>query len=357
MELSIKQSTLKNALQKIKVSLGAPTFVKLKAGKKLILASQLAGFSTVIIAKDCKIKEEGVVTLDFESLLSSLTATGDINLKADDLNFYYSYGRCKGNIALLDEIKFEHKKLEDAITLDNDAMQISDYLSLVTLKDIKFKLDDAPVSVVLSKNHLGLYAATSLESVIFEKEIKNKSKLETSISPKILKKIFDLVKPAKFNLALTEATAYVSCEDKDYEISFSAPLPESYVTSIDSIKMVMKEEIDSCKDYIYVESGDLKTYFSKLKAIADLPSSIDMEINKGELHLNYSATKGRITESIKAYKDKYKTTKKSFQLDYELMINNLQKLSGVLKLYFCERTLWIETVNKDEKFLVMVALV
>lgn len=359
MEFSIAPNILQSAVSKIKAALTNPSFIKIKASKSLILASMSDGFSIVVKIKNFKSVKEGVVALDFETFAQSCKGSSEIKLSADENQLHYRSGNYKASINLLEEdVSFEHKVSDKFIELDSDSTTIFDFLDVLTLKDIKFKQDDAPISIELDSKSklLELACASHSEAVLIEQKLKSKSNLSTSLSPKVLKKIKSVVGKEKYKLSLTESSLTLEFEDKNFSISLVCPVPETEVTGIENVKYFRSSEVEKCLARITINSKDLSDYFSKIKTIYEPNNIIKASVSKKGLSLKYVTSKGSIEDCLdKAFK-KVKPYEKSFSLDYDLLFNNVNKLKDKITLYFCDRLLVIEIESTEIKFFVMVAL-
>lgn len=357
MEFSVNQQLLNQALSKIKSSLLSPSILKIKVSKSLIIAAMHEGCSTVVKIKDFKPVKEGVVTIDFDMLHQVLKGNSEIEIKSDDNQIHFKYGRCKGSLNLLEEISFEHKLSENIIELDDQSTIIFDYLDLLTLKDIKFGQDDAPISIdIESKNKLiELSCASHSEAVLIEKQVKTKSNLSTTLSPKMLKRIKTIVGKSSYKIGLDESTLSIFFEDKAMSITFSSPLTEMSPTSTDAIKNQKSNDFNESKNTVTVNAPDLIEYFSKLKTIAEPNNAIEITISKKGMHLCYTTSKGKIEDTL-PIADKYKSSDDIFLVDYDLLSNNLSKFKDKLSFYFCKNTLWVNVRSTDIKINIMVAL-
>lgn len=358
MEFSINAFVLIQALNKIKSALQTPSFIKIKVSKNIVLASEHEGYSVVIKLDNAKIKSTGNITLDFNIFSQVVKSNSEITFKGDDTKLDFEYGKCKGSINSLEEISFQHKTSDSLFELDSKSTLIFDYLDVLTLKDIKFGLDDAPISIdIESKNKiLELSSATHSEAVLLSKKLKTSSNLSTALSPKILKRIKALVGKNNYKIALTESTLFIEFIDKVTLITFTCPLPEAEVTSTENIKYLKRKQLDSTKNFITVESKDLADYFSKLKAIVEPNNSIEMSVSKKGLNVIFTTSKGKVSDTLPSNSKSYKTDDTIFLIDYDLMQNNLSKLHGKIILYFCSKSLWIETEKDDTKIFIMVSL-
>ena len=69
----------------------------------------------------------------------------------------------------------------------------------------------------------------------------------------------------------------------------------------------------------------------------------------------FTTSKGKIEDTI-ASTGKYKSSDETFLIDYDLMLNNLSKLTAEITLHFCSKSLWLSVPKDEVKILIMVAL-
>ena len=81
-----------------------------------------------------------------------------------------------------------------------------------------------------------------------------------------------------------------------------------------------------------------------------------MSVSKKGLNVIFTTSKGKVSDTLPSNSKSYKTDDTIFLIDYDLMQNNLSKLHGKIILYFCSKSLWIETEKDDTKIFIMVSL-
>jgi hypothetical protein len=359
MKFSIDGAVLHTALTKIKNVLGNTTYLKIKAGKSLLLASDCDGFSILIKTKEFKLEKEGTVCVDFNTFFQSLKSTGKLEFYSKDSQIEFSVGKYKAAIQLIeDEINFEHKGASNHIELDENSTIIFEYLDSLIIKDIKFKGDDSPVSIDLSAKSktLELSSASYSEAVLIEASVKTKSSFTACLSPNILRRIKSLVGKNSYQISMSDSTVSVHYADKVLDIEFNSPLQEFNPTSTESIKYSKADQISNCKNRITIQSKDLSEYFSKIKNIYEQNNPVEVVLSEKYMELSYATSKGKIKDSIPKAFDKIKSDDSKFLVDYDLWVNNLSKLSDKITLYFCDKALCMEVESSKTKFFIMVQL-
>lgn len=359
MKFSIDGAVLHTALTKIKNVLGNTAYLKIKAGKSLMLASDCDGFSVLIKTKAFSLEEEGTVCVDFNTFFQSLKGNGKISFYSKDSQIEFSVGKYKAAIQLLEEeVSFDHRTASNHIELDENSTIIFEFLDSLIIKDIKFKGDDSPISIDLSakSKSIELSSASYSEAVLIESSVKTKSSFTACLSPNVLRRIKSLVGKNSYKLSMSESTVAVEYEDKVLHVEFNSPLQEFSPTSTESIKYSKADQVNSCKNRVTVESKDLSEYFSKIKNIYEQNNPIEVTVSEKYLELSYSTSKGKIKDSVpKAFK-KVKCDGSKFLVDYDLWVNNLSKLSDKVTLYFCSKALCMEVESSKTKFFIMVQL-